>query len=97
MEMQVIGLTDAGNLDDSDFTIAILKVINNPQVLAFISTDPNEKRSLQVRFQSRFGSFLLLNEAGLAELRKRDSTINAIGQCSSADITKKQFVAPAEE
>jgi len=94
MEMHVIGVTEVGKLGDSDFTIAVFEIVNNPQVCAFIATDPDEKQGLQDRFRSRFSSFLLLNEAGLAELRKRDSTIDVLGQCNSAEITKRQVVAP---
>jgi len=93
----MIGITDVGKLDDSDFTIAVFKVIEDPQVWAFIATDPDEIRGLQTLFRSRLSSLLLLNEAGLTELRKRDSTINTLGQCNSADITKRQIVAPADD
>jgi len=97
MEMEVIGITNAGNLGDSNFTIAVFKVINNSQVVAFVAIDPAEKRGLQARFQGSFGSFLLVNEAGFAELRKRDASINTLGHCNSADIAKRQIVAPAED
>jgi hypothetical protein len=97
MEMHVIGITDGGRLGDSDFTIAVFRVIDSQQVVAFAATDAGENRGLQVRLASEFSSFLLVSEAGLAELRRRDSSINPLGQCNSADITKRRIVAPPED
>jgi hypothetical protein len=97
MEMQVIGVTDTGRLGDSDFTVAVFKVIDNPQVVAFAATDADEKRGLQTRFPSKFNSFLLVTEDGLAELRKRDFTIGTLGRCNSAGITRRRIVAPPED
>jgi hypothetical protein len=96
MEMEVIGVTDTGRLAGSDYTVAVFKLINNPQVVAFAITDAQEKCGMKARFSSEFSSFLLVSEAGLAELRKRDSTIVTLGRYNSADITRRQIVAPPE-
>jgi hypothetical protein len=97
MEMQVIGVTDDGRLCDSDFTVAVFRVIDSQRVVAFTAIDADERRGLQARFPSEFRSFLLVSDAGLAELRKRDSAIDTLGQCNSADITRRQIVAPADD
>lgn len=94
MEMQVIGVTDAGRIDNSDFTVRIFASINNPQVGAFVVSNPEEVRVLQTHFQCKCNSFLFVNEAGLAELQHHDNDIQTIGRFNSADITQRQIIFP---